>query len=277
MLFYTHIPTEVTFLADTGSVPNLIKLKTLKKFWPHALADKTTISLPIQGVGGKKTLSSFVYVSFCDVVVPFCVSEDVSFNIIGIDWIPMIANLPKFIVSYQRPSEVSTALTVLYGMDLITPPFSLKCMNVMCECCGPGNIVPRSIPPPEDAHISEEPVEVGQPSNEVKDVPISNVRMQFPGAQSQSPKPSEEHGLVLGSPSCVQDAQVSRCEQGGRIKCNECDERYLFATDDKHSSPQAETLICNLILRKKNVEILSGQEPSRVDFHSPTNTIIPRE
>ena len=99
--YFTHTPTVVTFLADTGNVPNLIKLKTFKKFWPHALADKIAISLPIQGMNG--TLPSFVHISFCDVVVPFCVSEDVPFNIIGIDWIPVIANLPNFIVFYQRP------------------------------------------------------------------------------------------------------------------------------------------------------------------------------
>ena len=180
LCYFTHTPTGVTFLADTGSVPNVIKLKTLKKFWPRAFADKTTISLPIQGVGGKKTLSSFVYISFCDVVVPFCVSEDVPFNIVGIDWIPVIANLPNFVVSYQRPSEVATALTVLHGMDLITPPFSLTCMNVMCECCESGKVVTRSMPPPEDVHISEEPVGAGQPANGVKDVPVCNVRTQFP-------------------------------------------------------------------------------------------------
>ena len=266
LCYFTHTPTGVTFLADTGSVPNLIK------FCPRALADKTTIFLPIQGVGGKKTLSSFVYISFCDVVVPFCVSEDVPFNIVGIDWIPVIANLPNFVVSYQRPSEVSTALTVLHGMDLITPPFSSKCMNVMCECCEPGKVVTRSIPPPEDAHISGEPVGAGQPSDGVKDVPVCNVRTQFPEYS-----PSEEDGIVVVSPSCVQDAQVSKCEQGGRTKCDECDERYSFATNDKLSASQAETLLRDLISRKKNVEISSTQEPSRVDLHSPTNTIIPRE
>ena len=202
LCYFTHTPTGVTFLADTGNVPNLIKLKTLKKFWPRALTDKTTISLPIQGVGGKKTLSSFVYISFC-------VSEDVPFNIVGIDWIPVIANLPNFVVSYQRPSEVSTALTVLHGMDLITPPFSSKCMNVMCECCEPGKVVTRSIPPPEDAHISEEPVGAGQPSDGVKDMPVCNVHTQFPKYI-----PSKEDGIVVVSPSCVQDAQVSKCEQG---------------------------------------------------------------
>ena len=272
LCYFTHTPTGVTFLADTGSVPNLIKLKTLKKFWPRALADKTSISLPIQGVGGKKTLSSFVYISFCDVVVPFCVSEDVPFNIIGIDWIPVIANLPNFVVSYQRSSEVSTALTVQHGMDLITPPFFSKCMNVRCECCEQGKVVTRSIPPPEDVHISEEPVGAGQPSNGEKDVSVCNVRTQFPEYI-----PSEEDGIVVVSPSCVQDRQVSKCEQEGRTKCVECDKRYSFATNDKLSASQAETLLRDLISRKKNVEISSGQEPSRVNLHTPTNTIIPRE
>ena len=333
LCYFTHTPIGVTFLADTGSVSNLIKLKTIKKYWPRALADKIAISLPIQGVAGNKTLSSFVYISFCDVVVPFCVSEDVPFNIFGIDWIPVTANLPNFIVSCQRPSEVSTALTVLYGMDLITPPFSSKCMNVMSECCAQGKIVTRSIPPPEDAHILEEPVGAGQPSNgvknmpvcyvrtqfpeyspseedgivvvsppcvhdaqvsrceqgvgqcvmnkeyAVKDVPVCNVRTQVPEAQRQTPKPSEEDGIVVVSLSCVQGAQVSRCEQGvGQSVLNdECDERYLFVANDKLSAPQAEALLRDLISRKKNVEISSGQEPSRVDLHSLINTIIPRE
>ena len=144
----------------------------------------------------------------------------------------------------------------------------------MCECCESGNIVTRSIPPPEDEHVSEEPVGGGQPFNGVKDVPVCNVRTQFPKAQRQTPNPSEEDGIVVVSPSCVQDAQVSRCEPRGRTKC---DERYFFVTDDKLSAPQAETLIRDLISQKKNVEISSGQEPSRVDLHSPTNTIISRE
>ena len=243
----------------------------------------------------KKTLSSFVYISFCDVVVPFCVSEDVLFNIIGIDWIPVIANLPNFVVSYQRPSEVSTALTVLHGMDLITPPSFSNCMNVMCECCEKGKVTTRSMPPPEDVHITEDPVGARQPADGVKDVPVCNVRTQFPeyipseedgivvvspscvrdaqvskgneevtqceqggrtvcdeqkyavkdvpvcNIRTQFPEyiPSEEDGIVVVSPSCVQDAQVSKgdkkvtqCEQGGRIKCDEC-ERYFFVTDEK--------------------------------------------
>ena len=279
LCYFTHTPTGVTFLADTGSVPNLIKLKTLKKFWLRAFANKTTISLPIQGVGGKKTLSSFVYISFCDVVVPFCVSEDVPFNIIGIDWIPVIANLPNFVVSYQRPSEVSTALTVLHGMDLITPPSFSNCMNVMCECCEKGKVTTRSTPPPEDVHITEDPVGAGQPTDGVKDVPVCNVRTQFPEYI-----PSEEDGIVVVSPSCVQDAQVSKgdkevtqCEQGGRIKCDECDERYFFVTNEKLPASQADTLVQDLVSRKKNLETLSDQAPFKMDLHSPTNTIIPRE
>ena len=340
LCYFTHTPTGVTFLADTGSVPNLIKLKTLKKFWLRAFANKTTISLPIQGVGGKKTLSSFVYISFCDVVVPFCVSEDVPFNIIGIDWIPVIANLPNFVVSYQRPSEVSTALTVLHGMDLITPPSFSNCMNVMCECCEKGKVITRNTPLPEDVHITEDPVGAGQPTDGAKDVLVCNVRTQFPeyilseedgivvvspscvqdaqnsrgdkevtrceqggrtvcdeqkyavedvpicNVRTQFPEdiPSEEDGIVVVSPSCVQDAQnsrgdkeVTRCEQGGRIKCDECGERYFFVTDEKLPASQADTLLQDLISRKKNVEILSSQKPSKIDLHSPTNTIIPRE
>ena len=140
----------------------------------------------------KKILSSFVYISFCDVVVPFCVSEDVPFNIIGIDWIPVIANLPNFVVSYQRPSEVSTALTVLHGMDLITPPSFSTCMNVMCECCEPGKFITRSTPLPEDVHITEDPV--WEPDNlpmGPKDVRVCNVRTQFPEYIL-----SEEDGIV---------------------------------------------------------------------------------
>ena len=110
-----------------------------------------------------------------------------------------------------------------------------------------------------------------------KDVPVCNVRTQFPGARRQTLNPSEEDGLVVGSLSCVQDEQVSGCEQGGRTKCDNCDERHFFVTDYKLSAPQAETLMHDLISRKKNVEILSDQESSRVDLHSPTNTIIPRE
>ena len=105
-------------------------------------------------------------------------------------------------------------MTVLYGMDLITPPLSLKCMNVMCECCEPRNIVPKSIPPPKDAHISEEPVGAGQPTNGVKDLPVCNVRTQFSKAQRQTPNPFEEDVIVEVIPSCVQDAQVFKCEPG---------------------------------------------------------------
>ena len=179
--------------------------------------------------------------------------------------------MPNFVVSYQRPSEVSTALTVLHGMDLITPPFSSKCMNVRCECCEQGKVLTRSIPPPEDVHILEEPVRAGQPSNGEKDVPVCNVRTQFPEYI-----PSEENGIVVVSPSCVQDAQVSRCEQGGRTKCDECDERYFFATNDRLSASQAEALFRDLISRKRSVGISSSQEPSGVDLHSPTDTIVPR-
>ena len=150
-------------------------------------------------------------------------------------------------------------------------------MNVMCECCEPESILPRSIPPPENAHILQEPVGAGKPSNWVKDVPVCNERTQIPEAQRQTPNPSDEDGIVVVSPSCVQDAQVSRCEQGvGQSVMNdECDKRYYFVTDNKLSAPQAETSIHDLISRKKDIEILSGQEPSKVDLHSTTNTIIP--
>ena len=292
-------------------------------------------------------------------------------------------------------------LPLLHGMDLITPPSFSTCMNVMCDCCEKGKVITRSIPPPEDVHITEDPVGAGQPTDGVKDVPVCNVRTQFPeyilseedgivvvspscvqdaqnskgnvevtqceqggrtvcdeqkyavkdvpvcnvrtqfpeyipseedgivvvspscvqdaqvskgdkevtqceqggrtvcdeqkyavkdvpvcNVRTQFPEyiPSEEDGIVVVSPSCVQDAQVSKghekvtqCEQGGRIKCDECDERYFFVTDEKLPASQADTLLQDLISRKKNVEILSSQEPSKMDLHSPTNTIIPRE
>ena len=114
--------------------------------------------------------------------------------------------------------------------------------------------------------------EPDNPPNGVKNVPVCNVRTQFPEYI-----PSEEDGIVVVSPSYVQDAQVSKCEQGGRTKCDECDERYLSVTNDTLSASQAKTLMRDLISRKKNVEISSGQELSRVDLHSSTNTIIPRE
>ena len=57
--------------------------------------------------------------------------------------------------------------------------------------------------------------------------------------------------------------------------CDECDERYLFVINDKLSTSQAETLFRDLISRKKNVEISSGQEPSRVDLHSRLIPLFP--
>ena len=77
----------------------------------------------------------------------------------------------------------------------------------------------------------------------VKDVPVCDVCKQF-----SEYIPSEEDGIVVVSPSCVQDAQVSKCEQEGRTECDECDERYSFETDDKLSASQAETLLRDLIL-----------------------------
>ena len=131
--------------------------------------------------------------------------------------------MPNFVVSYQRLSEVSTALTVLHGMDLITPPFSSKCMNVRCECCEPGKVLTRSIPPPEDVHISEEPVGAGQPSNGEKDVPVCNVRTQFPEYIS-----SEEDGIVVVSPSCVQDHKSSDVSRGvGQCVMNVMNDIFL--------------------------------------------------
>ena len=92
----------------------------------------------------------------------------------------------------------------------------------------------------------------------VEDVPICNVRTQFPEYI-----PSEEDGIVVVSPSCVQDAPsppkgtkwLPNARQGGRIKCDECDERYFFVTDEKLPASQADTLLQDLISRKKNVEI----------------------
>ena len=46
LCYLTYIPTGVTFLADTGSVPNLINIRTSQTFWPRSYKDKQNIHPP---------------------------------------------------------------------------------------------------------------------------------------------------------------------------------------------------------------------------------------
>ena len=85
LCFFTHKRTGVVFLADTGSVPNLIKRETVASYWPSSYQNRTPIQMPIKGVGGGQTLDAICYVTFSNQKIPFCMGKYMTFNIIGID------------------------------------------------------------------------------------------------------------------------------------------------------------------------------------------------
>ena len=93
------------FLADTGSVPNLITEKTAIEKFPEQWRERQKIQIPVQGIGGQTALTSLLHLTWDEVSIPFCTGPHVPLNIIGLDWIQRVADLPHIYAQLNNPRE----------------------------------------------------------------------------------------------------------------------------------------------------------------------------
>ena len=146
LCFLTYIPTHITFLADTGSVPNLIRHEDAQAHWPAEYSQPLPLDIPVKGIGGNQVLNSMVSLPFGQRKIPFCMGESLSYNIIGIGYLAFFLLLcDEFFISHQRPSDLLSSITVLEGKELITP-FLADSLRPFCNT----SILPQSLSVPKE-------------------------------------------------------------------------------------------------------------------------------
>ena len=106
LMFFRDLHTNVLFLADTGSVPNLMTTKVAKKFYPDAWTNRLPYKVKLSGVGGSRQSSFLIRISREDSFIPFIVGEDVPLNIIGFSWIQKVSGFQSFKDESLDPSFV---------------------------------------------------------------------------------------------------------------------------------------------------------------------------
>ena len=244
----------VTFLADTGSLPNLINIRTLQTFWPRSYKDKQNIHLPVHRVGGNRILTYFTYININEVLIPFCAGNNLPFNIIGIDWIPVVSSLHEFVISYHRPASVSTSLTVLQGQDLINPPPQ---MLIIGPCVSPG-VDMETVEPytPKCTCVCDIPEEQKHKSL----CPTGELQVEEPLPLKTDRNSSTSHPPLVNG-----------------MKKDENPMRYRYRISNELSKEKAKALTMELVQRKQFIEQRSAEPLPKVDLHALDNTIIPKE
>ena len=261
LCFFTHRRTGVVFLADTGSVPNLIKRETVASYWPSSYQNRTPFQMPIKGVGGGQTLDAICYVTFSNQKIPFCMGKYMTFNIIGIDYIPFILNLyDEFELTYQRPSE-SSSLTALNGRDLITLPHGVSIDETYSSALALPARTGKS-DAEEEKRSRERHSYTVKPGVNRKPEEVETERAP-PDIPNNSSKKEEGEGIPT-----VTDIET---------KARENPERYLFVIDPELDPEKAKKLQEALVKRKVQVERESTLKEPQVDLHSLENTVIPQQ
>ena len=105
-MFFSDEQTGAKFLADTGSVPNLLRSKIAQQNYPIAWANRIPYRVKLSGIGGNQTSSFLIRIEREGLKIPFIVSNNVPLNIVGMSWIERVAELKSFKDELCDPSEV---------------------------------------------------------------------------------------------------------------------------------------------------------------------------
>ena len=184
-----------------------------------------------------------------------------TFNIIGIDYIPIILNLyDEFELTYQRPSE-SSLLTVLNGRDLITLPHGVSIDETYSSALAVPDRTGKS--DAEEKKSSRETHSyIVKPGVNRKPEEVETEQAP-PDIPNNSSKKEEGKGIPT-----VTDIET---------KAKENPERYLFVIDPELDPEKAKKLQEALVKRKVQVEKESTLKEPQVDLHSLKNTVIPQQ
>ena len=133
LLYLCHNDTGTMFLADTGSVVNIIKMSVLSKYYPEADKIKIPYDVPLKGIGGQASITHFTFISFSkEVAVPFCTGLQIPINCIGLHWIEQALAAENIITHalnprvFERGSHSRINASVLPDIDVSKGPKERK-------------------------------------------------------------------------------------------------------------------------------------------------------
>ena len=75
LMFLKDTKTGATFLADSGSVPNLMKIETAQRYYPDEWSEWKPLRGNLTGVGGESPVDFLIIVSRNNEQVPFAVGR----------------------------------------------------------------------------------------------------------------------------------------------------------------------------------------------------------
>ena len=89
LMFIVHKKTGIDYLADTGSIPNLMRLSTLQTHYPLAGERRQTLNSNVYGIGGKQQLTYWTTIRMGKKDIPFATGPNIETNILGFTWYPV--------------------------------------------------------------------------------------------------------------------------------------------------------------------------------------------
>ena len=138
LMYFIHMPTKVAFLADTGSVVDIVTQEILIKHFPEYDAQKIPYRIPFRGIGGKAQITHFVFLPLGrHRNIPFCTGPGMPMNIIGLHWLETVNDLLDIETLYansrslrkeprERGTQLQNPLTLMNISAHIIPPLDMK-------------------------------------------------------------------------------------------------------------------------------------------------------
>lgn len=112
LLFFHDTNTGCHFLADSGSIPNLLTIKSAQKHYPEAWKAKRNLDATLQGVGGKTNLEYLMKIQIEKTTIPFATGSGVPINIVGLAWIDTVRSLDSVTMELDTPNSHLTNLII---------------------------------------------------------------------------------------------------------------------------------------------------------------------
>ena len=121
-MFLKDTKTGTVFLADSGSVANLMNMETAQRHYPEEWEKRRPLEGNLTGVGGESRVDSLVIISRENEMIPFAVGKKIPLNIIGFQWIGKLQQLESIETQMDDPHSYlsSAAMAVKIGGDDLT-------------------------------------------------------------------------------------------------------------------------------------------------------------
>nr|XP_039272285.1 uncharacterized protein LOC120346589 [Styela clava] len=105
LMYLVDQNTGAAYLADTGSIPNLMTIETAKRAYPQSWATRKNLNMKLRGIGGTSEVDSLITINIEGTQIPFATGKGVPLNIVGFAWIERVMALKSVTTELENPSS----------------------------------------------------------------------------------------------------------------------------------------------------------------------------